>query len=414
MCARARRVLAPPAASALAARSLAAPAYDLLTGRPRRPRPRGAGTRSADARRHRRARGAAHLPPSPASRRSARASAESHPADVAALALLVPGCVGLALLPRPRSSRPIPTFPAPARTTRRHAARTAWARSDGSSRRPRSPRRGAARLHWSTASAPAASAGVGVFLAGPSLGHRHSAQDIAGALGATAWSRRCVVRYDRSIPRRHALRTAQDCDVRVSEMLGVRACLGFASAARARSRSWRGAHIHREPWRAEVCSTRRFRPVLKRARARRGAVRVGRAGTLLPVPGARLAEGDGDRTRRARCWRRGSPRASRQQPRVLRDRRPAYAAAGSILPLAARHPRRFARSARATSRGSGRDLVTLEREWRALRVAVPDAVVARAGSDWVPANPSTEPNPGAPPRRGRLQRADGHRAMRGG
>lgn len=151
-----------------------------------------------------------------------------------------------------------------------------------------------------------AAVGAGVWFAGPSLGHRHSARDIADTLGAVAWSRRCAVAYDRSIDARQARLTARDCDVRVAQLeafYGVRVprritVFLFASAAQKQSLMGAADTYIAKPWRSEVyLQYAAFpHPVLKHelahvvaAEMAPGPLHVTARGSLLPVPG--LIEG---------------------------------------------------------------------------------------------------------------------------
>lgn len=148
--------------------------------------------------------------------------------------------------------------------------------------------------------------GAGVWLAGPSLGHRHSARDIADTLGGTAWSRRCAVAYDRSIDARQARLTARDCDVRVAQLeafYGVRVprritVFLFANAAQKQSLMGAADTYIAKPWRSEVyLQYAAFpHPVLKHELAHAvaaamapGPLHVTARASLMPVPG--LIEG---------------------------------------------------------------------------------------------------------------------------
>lgn len=257
-------------------------------------------------------------------------------------------------------------------------------------------------------------AGLGVFLAGPSLGHRHSADDLVEALGAAAWSRRCVVRYDRSIARREALLTAADCDVRVGQLedfFGVRSpqrvtVFLFADAAQ-KQQLMGAAHTYiAKPWRAEVyLQYAPFpHPVLKHELAHvvaaamaPGPLRVSARARLLPVPGliegaavAAAWEGEGDASPHE--WSRAMLDAG-IAPRVASltslgffaaASSNAYTAAGSFCRWlhATRGAERF-RAVYASGDFSsvyGRDLAALERDWHLfLRgIQVDSRIVARA------------------------------------
>lgn len=150
------------------------------------------------------------------------------------------------------------------------------------------------------------SVGVGVWLAGPALGHRHTARQIADRLEGEAWSRRCVVWYDRSIDARQARLTARDCDVRVAQLeafYGVHvsrriAVFLFANAEQKQSLMGAADTYIAKPWRYEVyLQYAPFpHPVLKHelahvvaAEMAPGPLHITARGSLLPVPG--LIEG---------------------------------------------------------------------------------------------------------------------------
>jgi hypothetical protein len=270
------------------------------------------------------------------------------------------------------------------------------------------------RGRWCVTMALGVVAGLGVFVAGPALGHRHSARDLEEALGASAWSARCVVRYDRSIPPRQAQLTAADCDVRVAQLedfYGVRAprritVFLFADAAQKQALMGAAHTYIAKPWRAEVYLQHAPfpHPVLKHelAHAVAGAMAPGPfqvtvRGRLLPVPGliegaavAAAWEGDGDATPHE--WSRAMLEAG-ITPRVASlnslsffasGSSTAYTAAGSFCRWlhdahgAARFRAVYASG--AFSAVYGRDLAALERAWHAYLRTVPvdAAVVARA------------------------------------
>lgn len=280
-----------------------------------------------------------------------------------------------------------------------------------------------ARLRWRRdLAAPLARAacalglalGAGIYLAGPSLGHRHDARDLDAALGGAAWSRRCVVRYDRSIPRRQALLTAADCDVRVGQLESFYGARGprritvylFADAAQKQSLMGAAHTYIAKPWRAEVyLQFAAFpHPVLKHELAHivagamaPGPLRVSARGRLLPVPGliegaavAAAWEGEGDAS--PHQWSRAMLDAG-IAPRVASltslgffaaSSSTAYTAAGSFCRWL--HDQHGAARFRAVYASGDfdavyrRDLASLEREWHAfLRGVEVDAqVVARA------------------------------------
>jgi len=160
----------------------------------------------------------------------------------------------------------------------------------------------------------------GIWLAGPSLGHRHTANDIARRLEGETWSRRCVVRYDRSIAARQARLTARDCDVRVEQLehfYGVRAqrrvtVFLFADAEQKQAMMGAAHTYIAKPWRSEVyLQYAPFpHPILKHELAHvvaasmaPGPFHVTARGALLPVPGiiegaavAAAWEGEGEAT----------------------------------------------------------------------------------------------------------------------
>lgn len=259
-----------------------------------------------------------------------------------------------------------------------------------------------------------AGAGASVYLAGPALGHRHEASHVADALGAAAWSRRCVVRYDRSIARRQALLTAADCDLRVEQteaFFGVRAprritVFLFADAAQKQALMGAADTYIAKPWRHEVyLQAAPFpHPVLKHEIAHvvagamaPGPLRVTARGALLPVPGliegaavAAAWEGEGDAS--PHQWSRAMLDAG-IAPRVATlaslgffasSSASAYTAAGSFCRWLhdARGAERFRRLyASGDFEGVyGRGLASLEAEWHAFLRTVPvDArAVARA------------------------------------
>jgi hypothetical protein len=270
------------------------------------------------------------------------------------------------------------------------------------------------RGRWCATMALGVVAGLGVFFAGPALGHRHSARDLEEALGASAWSARCVVRHDRSIPPRQARLTAADCDVRVAQLegfYGVRAprritVFLFADAAQKQALMGAAHTYIAKPWRAEVYLQHAPfpHPVLKHelAHAVAGAMAPGpfqvtARGRLLPVPGliegaavAAAWEGDGDATPHE--WSRAMLEAG-ITPRVASlnslsffasGSSTAYTAAGSFCRwLHDAHGAARFRAVYASGDFSavyGRDLATLERAWHAYLRTVPvdAAVVARA------------------------------------
>jgi len=266
---------------------------------------------------------------------------------------------------------------------------------------------------WAVASLGLAAA-AGVWLAGPSLGHRHTARDIAERLEGEAWSRRCVVAYDRSIDAHQARLTARDCDVRVAQLeafYGVRVrrrvtVFLFASAEQKRSLMGAADTYIAKPWRHEVyLQYAPFpHPVLKHelahvvaAEMAPGPLHVTTRASLLPVPGliegaAVAAAWEGESEATPHQWSRAMLEAG-MAPRMkalaslsffTSASVTAYTAAGSFCRWlhdsfgAERFRRLYATG--DFDAAYGRPLATLEREWHAyLRtVAVSDRTLARA------------------------------------
>lgn len=257
-------------------------------------------------------------------------------------------------------------------------------------------------------------AGVGVYLAGPTLGHRHEVRHIADALERRVASRRCVVLYDRGIDDRQARLTARDCDVRVEQIedfFGVRQARPitvFLFANSAQKRELMGAEdtYIAKPWRDEVyLQYAPFpHPVLKHELAHvvagamaRGPLRVTTLGGVVPTPGliegaavAAAWEGESDAT--PHQWSRAMMEAG-LTPSVASltglgfyasSSGRAYTAAGSfcrwLIDTRGRERfRRFYRDADAVA-AYGAPLAALEREWHAFlrTVATPEGVLARA------------------------------------
>ncbi len=259
-----------------------------------------------------------------------------------------------------------------------------------------------------------AAMGVGVYAAGPALGHRHDASDIARALERRVSSRRCEVLYDRTIDARQAELTARDCDVRVAQhedFFGVRQARRitvFLFASSAQKRELMGAEdtYIAKPWRHEVyLQYAPFpHPVLKHELAHvvagamaEGPLHVTAVGRWLPAPGliegaavAAAWEGEGDAS--PHQWSRAMLEAG-LTPSVASlsglgffaaASGRAYTAAGSfcrwlIDTRGAARFHRFYRDADAMT-AYGESLSALEAQWhRFLRtVATPESVLARA------------------------------------
>ncbi len=265
----------------------------------------------------------------------------------------------------------------------------------------------ALRARWPALAVALAGAalGAGVWLAGPSLGHRHTAREIADALEGEAWSRRCVVWYDRSIDARQARLTARDCDVRVGQLedfYGVRvrrriAVFLFASADQKQSLMGAADTYIAKPWRHEVyLQYAPFpHPVLKHelahvvaAEMAPGPLHITARASLLPVPG--LVEGaavaaawEGESESTPHQWSRAMLEAG-MAPRVralaglgffASASVTAYTAAGSFCRWLhdAFGRERFRRLyATGDFEGAyGRPLAALEREWHAYLRTVP-------------------------------------------
>jgi hypothetical protein len=271
-----------------------------------------------------------------------------------------------------------------------------------------------ARLSWRARSgrAPAlATAGAGgalmlaVYLAGPALGHRASADEVARALGGRIEGPRCRVLYARSIRGLDARRTLEDCNVRLEQLeafYGVRTpgqVTVFLFEDAAQKQRWMGAAetYIAKPWRREVYLQQHSfpHPVLKHELAHvvTGAMASWpfyvsvRAG-VLPLPGliegAAVAggwEGESDAT--PHQWSHAMLEAG-MIPSVdvltglgffLHGSGMAYTAAGSFSRWLIEHEgaARFREVYRHGDfvRAYGRPLPVLEREWHAFLRTVP-------------------------------------------
>ena len=259
-----------------------------------------------------------------------------------------------------------------------------------------------------------ASLAAGIWWAGPSLGHRHTADDIARALEGETWSRRCVVRHDRSIHTRLARLTARDCDVRIAQLedfYGVHVrrrvtVFLFANAEQKQSLMGAADTYIAKPWRYEVYLQQAPfpHPVLKHelahvaaAEMAPGPLHITARGWLLPVPGlvegaavAAAWEGEGEAT--PHQWSRAMLEAG-IAPRVATltglgffasASVTAYTAAGSFCRwLHATYGAEKFRRLYATADFEGAygvPLRVLERRWHAWlrRVPVSDRTLARA------------------------------------
>ncbi len=256
--------------------------------------------------------------------------------------------------------------------------------------------------------------GLGIYLAGPALGHRHDAGDIARKLGGETWSRRCVVRYDRSIDARQARATARDCDTRIAQLeqfYGVHVSRRvtvflFASADQKQSLMGAADTYIAKPWRYEVyLQYAPFpHPVLKHelahvvaAEMAPGPLHITAQASFIPVPGliegaavAGAWEGESDVT--PHQWSRTMLEAG-LAPRVRTLTGLGFFATGSLTAYTAagsfcrwlhdtRGSERF-RKLYATGdfeASYGTDVGALEREWHTFlrTVAVPERTLARA------------------------------------
>ncbi|MEZ4407880.1 MAG: hypothetical protein R3A52_15610 [Polyangiales bacterium] len=274
--------------------------------------------------------------------------------------------------------------------------------------------RGARSVAAWTVAVAGACVGLGIYVAGPALGHRLDAGDVAERLGGEAWSRRCVVRFDRSIAIDDARLAARDCDVRVAQLedfYGVRGprrvtVFLFANAEQKRALMGAADTYIAKPWRAEVyLQWAPFpHPVLKHELAHvvagamsSGFLRIPTRGALLPLPGliegaavAAAWEGEGDLT--PHQWSRAMLEAG-LAPRVraltglgflASASVTAYTAAGSFCRWL--HDTRGAeRFRRVYDTGDfegayGEPLSSLESRWHAFlrEVPLPDRALARA------------------------------------
>ncbi len=157
-----------------------------------------------------------------------------------------------------------------------------------------------------TAMCAAALVGIAIYVAGPALGHRYTASEIARELGGRLDGRRCIVVYDRSIPGRDARRMQRDCDVRVEQLehyFGVHlhervTVFLFESAAQKQALMGAADTYIAKPWRHEIYLQHAAfpHPVLKHELAHvvtremaGGPFHVSSRWGVLPLPG--LVEG---------------------------------------------------------------------------------------------------------------------------
>jgi hypothetical protein len=280
-----------------------------------------------------------------------------------------------------------------------------------------------ARLSWSArqrrlpALATALAGGavaLGVYLAGPWLGHRHGADDVARALGGRLEGRRCTIVYARSIGGLDARRMRDDCELRLSQLedfYGVRVggrvtVFLFADAAQKQRLMGAAETYIAKPWRREVYLQHQLfpHPVLKHELAHvvtgemaRGPFRVAARWGVVPLPGliegaavAGAWEGESDAT--PHQWSRAMLEAGLTPPIDVitglgfftHASGTAYTAAGSFSRWlierfgAARYRAVYAGGDFAAV--YGRPLRELEREWHAFlrTVPVPERLLARA------------------------------------
>lgn len=105
-----------------------------------------------------------------------------------------------------------------------------------------------------------AALGLGVWLAGPELGHFQTAGSIRERLGHVAISERCEVVYASGIPQREAHALARECDGHIEQQeryfdvegpLGVTVYLFASASQKARLMGARDVYIAK-PWRGEI------------------------------------------------------------------------------------------------------------------------------------------------------------------
>ncbi len=270
------------------------------------------------------------------------------------------------------------------------------------------------RAGWLAVALVGLATGAGVYLAGPALGHRHDASDLARALEGRAWGARCVVVYDPAIEARQARATARDCDLRVAQLedfYGVHhprrvTVYLFRDAEQKQSLMGAADTYIAKPWRSEVyLQYAPFpHPVLKHeiahvvaAAMAPGPLHVTTRGGLLPVPG--LIEGaavagawEGESESTPHQWSRAMLEAG-MAPRVrtltglgffASASVSAYTAAGSFCRwlIDTRGRERFRRvyASGDFAQAYGEDLPALEREWHAFlhTVPVPERTLVRA------------------------------------
>lgn len=255
---------------------------------------------------------------------------------------------------------------------------------------------------------------LGIYLAGPALGHRYDASDVARALGGRVEGPRCTVIYARAIGGREARRISDDCEVRLAQIedfFGVRlrrrlTVFLFADAEQKQALMGAADTYIAKPWRYEVYLQHAPfpHPVLKHEIAHVVAGEMApnpfhvsaRLG-LLPLPGliegaavAAAWEGEGDTT--PHQWSHAMLEAGLLPGLnglaglgfMMHASGTAYTAAGSFSRWLIEHygAARYRDLYRDGDfrRAYGRDLGALERDWRAFlrTVQVPERVLARA------------------------------------
>ncbi len=263
------------------------------------------------------------------------------------------------------------------------------------------------------ASLGGASLGIAVYLAGPILGHRMDAEDIARSLGGRIDGRRCALRYARSIPARDARLHFEDCEVRVAQverffgvtMDGPITAFIFESAEQ-KQRMMGAANTYiAKPWRGEVYLQHDVfpHPVLAHELAHVVARRFARGpfGVTsrwgVPIPGliegaAVAAAWQGESDTSAHEWSRAMLDAGLLPPleRVLGlgfygyAAGTSYTAAGSFVRwlIETRGVARFRDVYRDADfdRAYGAPLASLEAGWRAYlsTLAIPERIAVRA------------------------------------
>ncbi len=255
--------------------------------------------------------------------------------------------------------------------------------------------------------------GLAVYLAGPSLGHRMDASEIARTLGGRIDGGRCALRYARTLSPREARLHFEDCEVRVAQVerfFGVRMdgpiTVFIFESAEQKQRLMGAANTYiAKPWRGEVYLQHDAfpHPVLMHELAHVIARRFARGpfgvttrwGAPIPglIEGAAVAaawEGESDAS--AHEWSRAMLDAGLLPPldRILGlgfyayGAGTSYTAAGSFSRwlIETRGVARFRDVYRDADfeRAYGASLATLESAWRAYlsSLAIPERIAVRA------------------------------------